>query len=136
MTQDKPEEASISSNSHSTLRPDPEQRWIVLQDKLAANATWLARQGSLARKRGGGRRSWVVRFCTREDGRTVQRSLYVCSDDQPELLGRVRELLCRYRAASGWAREVASFARFAASAHAALKRGLLASPDHRQRRRG
>jgi hypothetical protein len=120
----------------SRTRPDMEERWAVIQGKLAAIAPLLARQGALVQKTVGGSRVWVVRFCVRENGRTVQRSLYVGTDDQVELLQRVRDLLRRYRAPSQWPKEMACYARFAASAHAAVKRGLVGSPDHRQRHRG
>jgi hypothetical protein len=47
-----------------------------------------------------------------EDGRKVQRSIYIGND--PRLVQRVRELLLQYRWRAQWAREAREFARFGA----------------------
>jgi len=136
VSENTPEETVLPKQQGPRPRPGLERRWAVLRRKLAAIAPCLARQGTLVQKTVGRSRVWVVRYCVRDNGRTVQRSLYVGTEDQAELVQRVRELLRRYRAPGRWPKEVAAFARFAASAHAALKRSLPGSPGHRHRRNG
>jgi hypothetical protein len=136
VTESDPGTTSVPRNKPTRPRPSLEERWAALQEKFAANAPWLVRQGALVQKTTGSCRFWVVRFYVRDNGRTVQRSVYVGLDHETELRRRVEELLQRYRAPRHWPKEVASFARFAASAHAALGRGLRGSPGRRQRRRG
>ncbi len=84
------------------------------------------KQGAIVSRRASGRRVWSLRFYVQEGGRRVQKSIYVGGDDQPELLFRARALLARYRARSGWADEIAQFARWASLARVSL--GRLAGP--------
>lgn len=58
-----------------------------------------------------GRRVWAVRFFASENGKGVQRTVYL--GDEPELLHRARVLLDAYRQQTLWVKEVALFARLA-----------------------
>ena len=94
--------------------PDGEldRRWEIIRGKLFAHADLLAHQGTLASTiSASGRRVWAVRVVERVGGRSVQRNLYACGDDQPELLARTREWLDRCRARAD---EVERLARLAA----------------------
>jgi hypothetical protein len=80
--------------------PDPalERRWETIHAKLRAHYDRLAERGSLvASTSASGRRVWAVRFADARGGRFVHRNIYICGDDQAELLRRTRAWLvgCR-----------------------------------------
>jgi hypothetical protein len=101
---------------------DQEARWETVRAKIARDAPHLRRQGSIVAKWARGRRVWALRFRLREQGRTVQRSVYLGGDDQPELLGRARDFLRQCRAQALWPGEVAASARMAAAIRTTLRR--------------
>ena len=104
-------------------RPYLERRWQKILGKMQDQVMHLQRQGVIVSKISStGRRVWALRFCSRDQGRRVHRSIYLGGDDQPELLRRARLLLQEYRSRAGWAKEIATYAQFAAGANAALKR--------------
>jgi len=94
-----------------------ERRWSVLREKLAAHASLLAEQGVLTLKTMKGRRYWYLRYMLPADeaGRRRHGSVYVGREADREIVGQVRQLLQRYRDRRLWIKEVASYARFAAS---------------------
>lgn len=65
---------------------------------MLANARLLARQGSVASRLANGRRLWLLRFKDVEQGRSVQRALYLGGQDQAEVVQRARDLLSVLRA--------------------------------------
>ena len=100
-----------------------ERRWRAIERKLAANAEWLADQGSLvAMKSASGRRVLVVRFVEEVDGAKVHRSVYIGGDDKPELLARTQLWLDQCRVSGRVAADVAGHARLAAAVCRAIQR--------------
>ncbi len=100
---------------------DPEVRWQRLYPLLEANAVHLAKQGSLAVRHACGRRVWLLRFKVEQDGRRVQRAVYIGGDDQPELLQRVKNMLVLYRDRGHWTTESAGVSRFMALLAATIR---------------
>ena len=97
-----------------------ERRWEIIRGKLFAHADLLAHQGTLASTiSASGRRVWAVRVVERVGGRRVQKNLYACGDDQPELLARTRQWLDRCRARAD---EVDRLARQAATVTGVARR--------------
>jgi hypothetical protein len=103
-------------------RSHQEARWEEIREKIVRDAAHLRRQGSIVAKWARGRRVWALRFRVRDQGRTVQRSVYLGGDDQPELLGRARDFLRQCRAQALWPGEVAASARMAAAIRTTLRR--------------
>jgi hypothetical protein len=100
---------------------DLEGRWAAIEERLAAVADRLVRQGTMARKvTPAGREVWVIRYVDEEGGARVQRSIYV--GDHPELVVRARRLLGRYRERQHWPEEIASYARLALATKALARR--------------
>ena len=100
-----------------------ERRWRAIERKLAANAEWLADQGSLvAMKSASGRLVSVVRFVEVVDGAKIHRSLYIALDDKPELLARTQLWLDQCRVSGRVAADVAGHARVVAAACGAIRR--------------
>lgn len=93
-----------------------ERRWAALHARLMAAERWLRRQGTLTTKRAGNRRVWVVRFFVTADGRRRQKSIYVGTEDQTELVRRTRAVLARFRTEGQWSSEIAGLARLAGRA--------------------
>lgn len=73
-------------------------RWEKIEEQMIANAQLLARQGSIASRRAHGRRLWLLRFMDVDQGRCVQRALYLGGDDQVEVVQRARDLLALLQA--------------------------------------
>jgi hypothetical protein len=99
-----------------------EARWTAIRSRIERHAAHLTTQGTVVAKRDGDRRYWVLRFRVREGGRIMLRSVYLCGDDQPELLERARCLLLDPRGPSRWPREVAACARCARAVCAVVRR--------------
>jgi hypothetical protein len=98
-----------------------ERRWAAIEEKLAAVADRLVRQGTMVRKvTSADREIWVIRYFDEEGGARVQRSVYV--GDHPELVDRSRRLLGRYRERQHWPEEVAAYARLALATKALARR--------------
>jgi hypothetical protein len=90
---------------------------------MERNAYYLARRGSIVAKWASGGRRWVLRFSAPDSqGRVIHRSVYLGSDDVPEVLHRARELLRHYREQADGLEEIRLFARLVAKAAAALRR--------------
>ena len=64
----------------------------------------------------------MLRYYAPVEGRKVQKAIYICNDQQTEILARARQLLARYRARADWAQEIAQSARWAALAMAQLRK--------------
>jgi hypothetical protein len=110
---------SITSDADREL----EARWAALANKLEQNRKWLGDQGSLVRKKARRGFCWVLRFFVEQDGRWLQRSIYICRGGELELIRRVRLLLAEYRpSVDRSAREVAALARFACTMKVWLQR--------------
>jgi hypothetical protein len=91
--------------------------------QMEQNAYHLGRRSSIVAKWAYGGRRWVLRFYAPDhQGRFVQRSLYLGSDDAWEVVHRVRELLQHYRREADSLAEIPLFARFSAEAVAILLR--------------
>jgi hypothetical protein len=103
-------------------RSHQETRWEEIREKIVRDAAHLRRQGSIVAKWARGRRVWALRFRVRDQGRTVQRSIYLGGDDQPELLRHAQDLLRRCRERARWSRELAASARMAAAIRTTLRR--------------
>jgi hypothetical protein len=99
---------------------DLETRWAAIQEKMAANARWLVRRGSLTTKRAYGKRFWVLRFDRPEQGRACHRTIYI--GREPELLRRTCCLLQQYRSRALWEKEVAAYAQLVGLLRAVLER--------------
>jgi hypothetical protein len=106
-----------------TRKRDPESRWQAIRLQMEQNAYHLGRRSSIVAKWAYGGRRWVLRFYAPDhQGRFVQRSLYLGSDDAWEVVHRVRELLQHYRREADSLAEIPLFARFSAEAVAILLR--------------
>jgi len=96
-------------------RPDsPAQlvrRWARVEQQIEQNCHWLMCQGSIAARRTGARRVWLLRFFVEVDGRRIQRSIYIGGDDQPELVQRARELIEHLRLIGRCDRQIVEDAR-------------------------
>ena len=91
---------------------DLEGRWAAIEEKLAAVADRLVRQGTMARKvTSAGREVWAIRYFDEVGVARVQKSVYV--GDSPELVDRARRLLGRYRERQHWPEEIAAYSRLA-----------------------
>jgi hypothetical protein len=116
----------------NSAAPDIEQRWSLLQAKIAPHARLLAQQGSLASRLASGRRVWSLRFVAEmADGRIVQRSIYIGTD--PELVNRAQQLLCQYRREPKEAKEMEALEGLAIAVGSATRAYL--GPLRRQARR-
>jgi hypothetical protein len=101
--------------------PDLDRRWAAIEERLAAVADRLVRQGTIARKvTPAGREVWAIRYFDEEGGTRVQRSIYV--GDCPELVDRARRLLGRYRERQHWPEEIAVYARLALATKSLARR--------------
>ena len=104
-----------------TPASDRERRWAALEEKLDRVAESLIGQGTLVRKTmPSGRKTWVIRFVNTSGGKRVHRSLHVGTD--PQLVGRARKLLGRYRQQQRWPAEIATYVRLAGSVGAVARR--------------
>ena len=99
-----------------------EARWQTIKAKIAAQSQYLVKQGAIVARPTPSGRVWMLRFYAPVKGRKVQRAIYICSDQQTEILARARQLLARYRARADWAQEIAQSARWAALAMAQLRK--------------
>jgi hypothetical protein len=100
-----------------------QKKWLVLREKLEANATSLSRQGGLVfKKTAAGRRVSAVRFVVADGGQMVHRSIYVGAD--MVLLERTRRLLEYYRSVAALPRQLAAWARMLAVACGTVRRVL------------
>jgi hypothetical protein len=101
--------------------PDLERRWAAIEERLAAVADRLVRQGTMARKvTPAGREVWVIRYLDEVGGARVQKSVYV--GDSPDLVDRARRLLGRYREREHWPEEIAAYARLALATKTTARR--------------
>jgi hypothetical protein len=79
---------------------DTEVRWQRLAAVLEENAGALRKQGSLAIRRAGERRVYLLRFVVGQGDQKTQKSFYV--GDDPRLVRRVRVRLALLRDRPDW----------------------------------
>lgn len=90
-----------------------EQRWEKIKQTIETKRDLLQSQGCLVHKVHRAQKVWCLRFFEWQDGREVQRSLYIGSDT--ELIHRTRDLLEQIREDRVFARQTAWLIRLAAS---------------------
>ena len=91
-----------------TLDRTRESRWERIRTAMECNRALLEHQGTLAGKAVGSSTVHILRFCERQQGRRIQRSIYVGSD--PELIRHTQDLLEAFREPQRWQAEVAAAA--------------------------
>jgi hypothetical protein len=101
---------------------DPEARWRKVRAEMERNAYHLMRRGNIAAKWACGGRRWVLRFAAPDGrGRLVNRSLYLGSDENAEVVRHARALLGYYRATANWLEQIRLSARLGTRAAAILR---------------
>jgi hypothetical protein len=113
--------ATVSTNSErkakgmtsarTSVSAATETRWVQVARKIEQAASYLCTQGVLVRRQRGGRCAWVLRFRTRDQGRTKLQSIYIGGEGEPELVRRARRLLAELRVPSRWRKEIGMFVR-------------------------
>jgi hypothetical protein len=86
---------------------DPKRaaRWERIRTAMERNRPLLERQGTISAKMDGST-VYVLRFCERQQGRRIQRSIHLGSDSQ--LVERARALLEAFREPKRWQAEAAA----------------------------
>ena len=100
-----------------------EARWREVAARLEADGPWLIGQGCVVAKRvGGGRTAWVVRYRVGERGESVHRTVYLGGDERGVLRRRARALLARFRRSGQELAQLPTLVRLAGRLNAVLKR--------------
>jgi len=90
-----------------------ERRWRTIEAKIEAVAHELEHSGCIASQSKDGRRAWSLRYSSHQDGRTVQRAIYLGA--APAIVERARRLLKTYRERRFWSEQASRYGAFAAS---------------------
>jgi len=95
-------------------------RWERIRTAMERNRALLEDQGTIAVKTVDGSTVHVLRFCERQQGRRIQRSIYLGAD--PELVRRAQALLEAFREPKRWEAEVTAAASSLGSIVSRLRR--------------